>query len=337
MLFFRAVVSTINEPSDCHHFVANFSILVLLNTGHLLLGAEWSPCALVEAPNPHDMVSTFTPNICKVCGNLHMQWMRIGIRHHVFTITHVSFWEVTSWNPMSLLGAKWSPCALVEAPDPQPGKRWGVNDWRPDCKGLLSHPKEMWQWKSVKGSHLAIPSQVRLQTHIEWFPHPLPTYQMCLTIFSLHMQWMRICVHHHAIATTFAGPDFSWNLVHCVVLGAKWRLCAMVEALNPNPTWKNGSHVYSKHIKGVWKPSYAVAQWSATDPGLLQQTLDCFNELGVRRACTTPMQWGYWPGSTRAIPQRGINQGPAPWELMAPLLSLTHSPWADWATLIMRI
>jgi uncharacterized protein YfaT (DUF1175 family) len=45
---------------------------------------------VIEAPNPHGKVFTFTPYICKVFDNHHMLWMGIWIHHHAVTATLVS-------------------------------------------------------------------------------------------------------------------------------------------------------------------------------------------------------------------------------------------------------
>jgi hypothetical protein len=46
-----------------------------------LLGAKWSHCAVVGAPNPHLMATISTPYIWKVFDNIHMLWMGIWIHH----------------------------------------------------------------------------------------------------------------------------------------------------------------------------------------------------------------------------------------------------------------
>jgi hypothetical protein len=66
----------------------------LLSPGSLLV-ATWSNYALIEDPNPHGMVSTSTPNICKRFDNLLILWMGIWIYHHVVTTsTLVSHYDL---------------------------------------------------------------------------------------------------------------------------------------------------------------------------------------------------------------------------------------------------
>ena len=79
-----------------------------------LLGAKWSICAVVEAPNPHGMVLTSTPdNIWKVIDNLHMLWMGIWMHHHAVPTTRT-------------VGLIWVPCTSA------------------NCAGRLAERIECW-------------------------------------------------------------------------------------------------------------------------------------------------------------------------------------------------
>jgi len=72
------------------HLMAQICEVSQLKTQGLRVAAGCqmrSPCALVEAPNPHGMVPTSSSNICKVLDSLHMLWMGIWVHHHAATAT----------------------------------------------------------------------------------------------------------------------------------------------------------------------------------------------------------------------------------------------------------
>ena len=97
---------------------------------------------------------------------------------------------------------------------------------------------------------------LRLWSNLEWFPHPLSTYKRSLTIF--------ICCRlaYGAIITSLpphvlANCHWKWGhqLKSSVPVGLqKTPLCSRCGS---DPT-RNGSHIPSQHIPGVWHPSYDV-------------------------------------------------------------------------------
>ena len=85
---------------------------------------------------------------------------------------------------------------------------------------------------------------------MEWIPHPLPTYERYLTTF-IFCGWNL----HHVTTTTCVRPDVGSPIKSCITPGLqRIPLCS---GWGSYPRWKE-SHMPSQHMKGVWKPSYAV-------------------------------------------------------------------------------
>ena len=156
------------------------------------------------------MVPTSNPNVEKVSDNLHRLWMRTIMEPSSCCYCN-SCWprdfRCQSWNPGSLLGAKWSRCVLVEAPNP---------------------------------------NQL----------YPTSTSNISKVFGNLHMLWMTIWNHHLATNTTLVGPDLehqevkSWITAWC-------QMKLLYIGWGSKPIWTL-THIYSKHMQGVWQPSYAV-------------------------------------------------------------------------------
>ena len=168
-----------------------------------------SPYALNDAPNSHGMVPTCISHIGKVIDNLHMQWMGIWISHHVVTTTLVghSFrnsaeifvcWWVKNeplcigwgskptWNgshiPSIHIQGVWQLSYAVDG-DMDPSSSHSHHTCRPrfgKSAEILGHCLEL---------NEAFVQWLRLQTHMEWFPHPLHTYTRRLTSFICSGWW----------------------------------------------------------------------------------------------------------------------------------------------------
>ena len=99
---------------------------------------------------------------------------------------------------------------------------------------------------------------------IGWGPKPtwnvsrIHSKHIWMVLDNPHMQWMGIWIQHYAITmtNTHAGSDLesqqmkSWVTALC-------QMNPMCIGSGPKPTW-NGSYIHSKHMKGVWQPSYAL-------------------------------------------------------------------------------
>jgi hypothetical protein len=71
----------------------------------------------------------------------------------------------------------------------------------------------------------------------------------------IHMLWMGIWTHHHAVTNTFVGPDLTKRQKAWVTVRYNMRL--LCSGWGSKPTWI-GSLIPSEHMKCDWQPSYAV-------------------------------------------------------------------------------
>jgi hypothetical protein len=53
---------------------------------------------------------------------------------------------------------------------------------------------------------------LRLQTHVEWFPYPNQTTTRYKVFDILHMLWMGIWIHHHAVTAALASQNLGSQL-----------------------------------------------------------------------------------------------------------------------------
>ena len=83
-------------------------------------------------------------------------------------------------------------------------------------------------------------------------PSPLNIWEV---IDNLHMLWMGIWIHHHAVTNTFVGPDLVSRHNALVTAGQHMRL--LCSGWGSKPTWI-GSPIPSEHMRSDWQPSYAV-------------------------------------------------------------------------------
>ena len=134
----------------CHWLVLNDALVQWLM---LLTNIEWCPHPL------QTYESYLTTFIC--CGRGYGSII-MPLPLHL----SVKIWEI-SWNPGSLIGAEWRPCAVVDGPNPH-----GM---------VLKSTPNIWK-----------------------------------LFDNLHMLWMGIWIHHHAIAITFVGQDLGNRLKSCV-------------------------------------------------------------------------------------------------------------------------
>ena len=110
---------------------------------------------------------------------------------------------------------------------------------------------------TILGHHWAqkevIVHWLRLQTLVEWFPHPLHTYAMCMTTFICN-GWrygsviMPLPPHLLVQICKIGWKPWLWMHTEWYPLCGVWA---------SKPIW-HGSHIHSKHIQGDWQPSYAV-------------------------------------------------------------------------------
>jgi hypothetical protein len=187
---------------------------------------------LVEAPNPRGMVPTASPYIWKVIDNLHMLWMGIWIHHHAITNTLVNpdlgrslkSFLVTAWRWMKPLCSGWLRLQIYMEWFLQPlhtYERW-LTTFIFICCGWLGfgsiimplpirrliqiwdeEASNPWSLLGAEWSHCAVVQA--------WNPHgmiPTASPNIWKVIINLHMLWMGIWIHHHAITST----PVNWDL-----------------------------------------------------------------------------------------------------------------------------
>ena len=160
--------------------------------------------ALIETSDPHGMVLTSSSYIDKVFDIIHMLWMQgLDLNHAVCTnIVVPSFWiwmkscvtalhQMKSWCIDSGSRLTWNGhhilyihtrclTSFICCVD----KKIGRTSIMLLPQNLLSHVFEFgWNPRSFLASNELIIQWLRLQTHMEWSPHPLHTYTRCLSSF----------------------------------------------------------------------------------------------------------------------------------------------------------
>ena len=142
------------------HHHANINTTMWTYFGNLHLSWTTAPyckhlychCAVIEAPDPHGMIPTSSPNMCNVIDIIHMLYVHI---------------------------------------DPPSSCCYHCNDWVGFGKLEEQH-----QW--VLCIKIMVMEWLRLQTHTEWFQHPLQTYKMWLTLFTSRtcLSWSYHCNYY---------------------------------------------------------------------------------------------------------------------------------------------
>ena len=171
--------------------------------------------------------------IWKVFDNLHILWMGIWSHHHTFfsSLAVPDFGSqlkslVTAWRWMKPVCSGWGSkstwndshsLSIHMKGDWQPSYSYAVDDWDSDPSSCHYQyaGKSRFGTKNlpqILGHCLALNEAtvqwLRLEIHMEWFLQPLQTYERWKVIINLHMLWMGIWIHHHAITST----PVNWDL-----------------------------------------------------------------------------------------------------------------------------
>ncbi len=195
------------------------------------------------------MVPTSSSYICKVFDIIHMLWMGGSDLHHAVSTIFVvpSFWiwmkscvtalhQMKSWCIDSGSRLTWNGhhilfihtrclTSFICCVD----KKIGRTSIMLLPQNLLSHVFEFgWNPRSFLASNELIIQWLRLQTHMEWSPHPLHTYTRCLSSFKScgWEDWISIMLLLQSLLSQVFefGKNTGWK--PC----AKWSHDAMTEA-----------------------------------------------------------------------------------------------------------
>ncbi len=183
--------------------------------------------AVVEAIDPPGMVLTCPCQTYARCLiTLHMLWMGRWIHHHAELPPNLwaQIWEF-SWNHGSLLGNTSYHNAVVEALNPPVMVPTSMSNI---CKVFdnlhilwmgrwIHHHAELppnlwaqiWEFSWNHGSLLGNTSYHNAVVEALNPPVTVPTSMsnICKVFDNLHILWMGRWIHHHAVVTTFVGPD----------------------------------------------------------------------------------------------------------------------------------
>ena len=144
--------------------------------------SKWSPCALVEVPNPQRMVPISNPYIYKVIDNLHMLWMGMGIwiHHHAITLVDQDFWSslFAGAQQMKHVGICWGSKLTWNGSHIHSIHIQGV--WQHFVDPNFGILIKSWVTASWKRNN-TIQLYLRLNTDPEWMMHSYQTYAKCLT------------------------------------------------------------------------------------------------------------------------------------------------------------
>ena len=187
---------------------------------------------LVEAPDPHGMIPTSTPNIHQVFENTQMLWMGRWIHHHATITICVGPWNEESW-PYT-----WVTVGL---------------QMMSRCSGW--GPRPTWNSSQISSRHIKEVETFRCCDLLVEAPDPhgmIPTstpniYKVAENIHILKMgRW----IHHRSKTTLFVGQNVGFSPYSWVTAGVQMKSRCI--DWGPRPTC-NGSHIHSKYTSGIWE------------------------------------------------------------------------------------
>ena len=151
---------------------------------------------------------------------------------------------------------QWMPFRqpLLQAGETDLNKHGGQHKW--ESAEILVH---CW------AANNTIVQWLRLQSNIEWFPHPPPSYEQCLIIFIWAVDGRKELSSGHFTSATCTPQIWKVFWSYGSLLGCNWHHCAVAEALTqhemlptpPSTIWKVVDKLHMLWM-GIWRHHEAM-------------------------------------------------------------------------------
>ncbi len=270
------------------------------------MACRWCQGAMVEAPDPHGMIPTSTPNILR-CFRTFPCWSQVCYKWCQGALVEVEAPDPHGTVPIS--------ASIICKVDENIHMLW-MGRWihhKPQPPYLFAQNSGSWL---IHGSQRSKIYWLRPQIHMEGFPYPLQT----------HTRWLRtfICMWLADGSTIKPLPPFLLA-EYLGFLPNSWvtnglQMMSRCIGWGPGPTWKD-SHIDFNYIQDGWEHSYAYGWADGSSikpllPFLLAQNLGSWpNSLS-------------WVTAVLQMMSRCIGWGPRPtWKGSHIVFNCMHGGW----------